>query len=340
MSRKGGADIVTRKELAARAQVSATTVTRVLNGGYVSESTRRRVMDLVRELDYIPNALAQGLRTRRSNQIACIVISLDSPFYGPMMLGVEEVARQHGYGLAVYSTSVVEQSHAATFYTGRHDGVILMSVDYQPFLHQMQQVQVPVVVYADFLVPPAFSTVGIDLEAAVEEVVEYLAGLGHTKIGYVGTEYSTDTLNPRLVGFRTGMKKLGLEVESTQVQLISGTGTMESGYTGMADMYRQCPGVTAIVAMNDLVGLGAMRWMQEQGLGVPNDISIVGCDDIPFTSMCNPPMSTIHIPKQEIGRKLMSMLLTKMNTAVAEPSRIVLPTRLVARSSSSNAKRN
>lgn len=321
------------------ANVAESTVTRVLNGGYASEGTREKVLRLAKELNYVPNALAQGLRTRRTYQIACIVLSIDSPFYGPVMVGVEDVAKRNGYVLSVYSSSVVEQDRGTAFYTGRHDGVILLSINQNLLLEQLHGVQVPMVIYKDYPEETTLPAVSIDLHSAVKEVVNYLVSLGHREIGYIGTNEREPLRNPRLNGFFAGMRECGIEVTSDQVQFMPDMGSMEAGYTAMAELHRKFPSMTAAIALNDLVSFGAMRWMQDQGLRVPEDISIVGCDDIAYSSMCNPPLTTIQIPKREIGNQLMSLLLRTLDgeemTALKE---VRLPTRLIVRASASNVK--
>ena len=333
--------MVTRKELARRANVAESTVTRVLNGGYASEKTREKVMKLAKELNYVPNALAQGLRTRRSGQIACVVPSIDSPFYGPVMQGVEDVAKHHDYVLSVYSSSVVESRGGTGFFTGRHDAVILISVNHEVVLRQLHGVRIPVVVYSDNGVSLEYNgeqlpTVAVNLRDELQEVVDYFVRHGHRHIGYIGTEDADKPANPRLDGFVTAMRRHELPIHHA-IQFIPGHGSMESGYTGMAELVRKMPNLTAVVTMNDLVSFGAMRWMQDQGIRVPEDISIVGCDDLAFSSMCYPQLTTIQIPKNEIGRQLMLTTLKSMEDS--EVPFTLLPTRMIVRASATNVRR-
>ncbi|MCL6443072.1 MAG: LacI family transcriptional regulator [Alicyclobacillus sp.] len=331
--------MVTRKELALAANVSESTVTRVLNGGYASEETRQKVLALAEQLNYTPNALAKGLRTRRTQQIACIVLSIDNPFYGQMMLGVEDMAHRHGYVLTMYSAAVIEQGHGSSFFQGRHDGIILLSINPPGLLERLKWVRVPVIAYHDAGPHPELDSVYIDLNKAVQAVVRHLVQLGHRHIGYIGTFVEQEP-NPRWWGFHHGIQACGLSIAEQQLQVVYGSGTMESGYTGMAELYRKFPDVTAVIAMNDLIAFGAMRWMQDQGIRIPHDVSIVGCDDIPYSAMCHPPLTTIQIPKREIGCQLMQLLLDRMQNSedVREKRLLELPTRLVLRGTVANAR--
>ena len=324
--------MVTRKEIAAMANVSESTVTRVLNGGYVSDEVRQRVLSLVDELNYLPNALAQGLRTRRTFQIGCIVHAIDNPFYGQIMTGVEEVAYLNGYVLTIYSSRVVEKSRGASFFAGRHDGIILLSIDQRRLLAQLHSVNVPIVTYSDSGPRADLPYVSVDLKPAVIDTVDYLVKIGHKRIGFIGTQDKDRDTRPRLDGFQSAMEQHGLADFPHQIQYVPSPGTMESGYAAMEKLYKKYPSVTAVIAMNDVVAFGIMRWIQDHGLQVPQDISLIGCDDNPYGSMSNPTLTTIQIPKREIGRQLMSLLLTVLEGKNPVKG-VELTTKLLVRSS-------
>lgn len=334
--------MVTRKEVAALAGVSESTMTRVLNGGYVSDAVREKVVSVVQELNYHPNALAQGLRTRRTFQIACVVPWIDNPFYSEMVLGVEEAANRFGYVLSMYSSHIVEQNPDRSFFSGRHDGLILLAPrDLDGFLvTELWESHIPMKMYWDWGGSPIHPGVSVDLREGMHEVIRYLVGLGHRRIGYLSHSPQDERENPRLHGIHDGFRESGIAIESRVVQNVIDHGTMDTGYGAMAELYRKFPDVTAVVGGNDLLSLGASRWLQEHGIRVPEDVSLVGCDDIVYSSMSNPPLTTLQIPKREIGNRLVQLLVRQMEdgTSGTDELQVELPTRLIIRSSASNVK--
>lgn len=335
--------MATRKEVALAAGVSESTVTRVVNGGYVSPSVRERVTEVINRLNYRPNALAQGLRTKHTYQIACVVPSIDNPFYSQVMQGVEEVANKSGYVLTMYSSHVVEKNPDRSFFSGRHDALILLSPEEINgwLLKELWEAHMPMVTYWDWGTKSPFPSVSVDLRAGMGKVVDHLVALGHRKIGYISHALSSKDPNPRLTGFKETMAAKGCVVLPHYIQYTSDRGTMTAGYSAMAELYRNYPEITAVVASNDLLAFGVVRWLEDQGLRVPESVSVVGCDDIAYSAMSNPPLTTIQIPKREVGNRLMSLVLSMIEEKQEEETSAAhfeLPVRLIVRSSTTNVR--
>lgn len=198
----------------------------------------------------------------------------------------------------------------------------------------------PMATFWDWGTESPFPSVGVDLRAGMSQVVQHLHQLGHRHIGYISHAPTAKDPNPRLLGFKETMEAKGCSVQSHHIQYTSDRGTMAAGYSAMAELYRNYPSVTAVVASNDLLAFGAMRWLEDQGLHVPEHISVVGCDDITYSAMNNPPLTTIQIPKREVGNHLMNLVLALMNGEYEDQTtaHVELPVRLVVRSSTTNVR--
>ena len=340
--------MATRKEVALQAGVSESTVTRVMNGGYVSPSVREKVAKVIEEMNYRPNLFAQGLRTKRTYQIACIVPSIDNPFYGEVMQGIEEVAIEHGYVLSMYSSRVVNKSPGRSFFSGRNDAVILLSPGESRgwLLRDLWEAHMPLATFWDWETEAPSPSVSVDLRIGMQAAVEHLVSLGHRDIGYIGymnpARAETDR-NPRLTGFKESMAAHGLRTHPDQFQYTADRGSLDAGYHGVEELVGKFPGLSAIVTSNDLLAFGAIRWLEEHGIHVPEDISVVGCDDIAYSALSNPPLTTIAIPKREVGNHLMNLVLSLIESRKSHhdgSEHIQVPIELVVRSSTAVKRTN
>ncbi|MCY0902587.1 MAG: LacI family DNA-binding transcriptional regulator [Firmicutes bacterium] len=328
-----------RKDVAKAAGVSESAVTRTLNGGYVSPSVRERVMLAIETLNYKPNALARALRTGRTQQIACISPAIDNPFFSEVIRGIEEIAIDHGYILSIYSSQVIDRRHETFLLPGRYDGVILLSPSELNswLVQELAESHIPLATFWDWGSESPYPSVAVDLVTGVEEVIAHLFSQGHQRIGYLGYLPSAETdVNPRLLGFRRAFVNADVDRAPYCVELVAGFGTMEEGYAGASRLFRNYAGLTAVFASNDMLAFGAMKWLRENGYDVPRQVSVVGCDDTPFCTMSNPSLSTIQIPKRDVGQQLMQLVLKgQRNTDLTV--HVTLPSRLIVRESSGPA---
>lgn len=317
------------------AGVSVSTVTRALNGGYVSDQVRARVMAVIDDLNYKPNALARALRTGRTHQIACICPAIDNPFFNEVIGGIEEVALESGFVLSIYSSRVIERRHEAFILPGRYDGLILLSPGELNgwLVTELKEAHIPFAMFWDWGAESPYASVEVNLVSAVRDVISHLFAQGHQSVGYLGYLPVSDTdVNPRLLGFREAYAEVAREPLPAHIELCAGFGTMEEGYAGASRLVRRSPGMTALFASNDMLAFGAMKWLRENGYVIPRDMSVVGCDDIPFSAMSNPSLTTIQIPKREVGQQLMRLVL-QMLEGDEQVSRVELRSRLIVRDS-------
>jgi len=327
--------VTTRHEVAKRAGVSVSTVSRVFNSGYVAKETADRVIQASNEMSYQPHPIARALRKGATQQILCVTQSVANPFYSEVMRGVEEVVIQRGLVLSALSAHMVDCGFDPTMISGRYDGLILLSPNVAVGkLHSaIQELKVPVAVLWDWGTPTDYPHVGLDFAYAAGLGVAHLVDGNHREIGYLGyVPQSPEDANPRLQGFLRMCNQRNIPVDNRSIELVQGYGELEEGYLAMARLFRRRSDLTAVFASNDLLALGAMKWLRESGLTVPDQVSVVGFDDISFAALANPSLTTIHLPKQDIGRGLAQLMFDQIDGITSDLSR-ELTTRLVIRGS-------
>lgn len=333
-SAKGVVVLVTRRDVAELAGVSSSTVSRVLNNGYVSEDVRVRVEKAIQTLNYVPNRVAQSLRMQKLRQISCITHNIANPFYSEVLLGIEEAAYHSGYTFSLYNANFEVRDYEHVVQQGLHDGLIVMSpVELMSQLKNVMQ-SLPTVVLWDWSSQSPIPSVHVDLEKTMRTGVEYLAQNGHEKIVFLGMDARNSQENPRLHGYVQAMQDYGLMVDESMLQLIpKWQDNFRNGYNQMKRRLLAGLDFTAVAASNDLLAVGALRAIQESGLRVPDDVSIIGVDDIELSQMVTPSLTTVRIPKREIGWSLFELLHGLMNGDVKRNATVEHKTELVVRES-------
>lgn len=330
-------------EVARRANVSITTVSRVLSGSPhpVSEATRERVLAAAHDLNYAPSALAQAMVRGGTRTVGVIVGDSTDPYFAAIVRGVEDVARASGYMVFVCNSDRVfdvEIEYLRTLDSYRVDGVIfagggLNDPDYldliQDGLKRLRERNAAVVTlgthYFDSL------TVRVDNEQALQDAVCYLVGLGHRQIAYIDGPPELTTSHLRMAGFRKGLETCNLAEGDPPV--IAGDYTYESGLAA-AEVIMGLPSLPdVILASNDLMGIGCLIGLKRQGLRIPDDLSIMGIDDIVPTRYVDPPLTTVHFPLQELGAQAMQEILSFRQGRPASVSSVVLPYQIIERGS-------
>ncbi|MFS0862666.1 LacI family DNA-binding transcriptional regulator [Fredinandcohnia sp. 179-A 10B2 NHS] len=329
----------TRDDVAKLAGVSPTTVSRVLNNnGYVSEDVRERVLAAIKELQYVPNRIARSLRTQKIGQVACITHGLSNSFYAEIVQGIEEVVIENGYTFSIYSTSLEREKLLNLVYEGFYDGLIILTESEFIDVVDFQQVKerIPTAVYWDLGYPTTVPNVSVNLYEAMKKSVNYLLENGHKEIVYLG--YSRDGIdgvkeNPRFHGYADSLTGKGISLDPDYLLYVPNwQDTLSSGYEKTVELLEKNIPFTAIAACNDLMAIGAIRALNERGIRVPEDVSVSGFDDVEIARMFNPALTTINIPKRQIGRSLMELLLQQLN-GVTEIESIEYVPQLVVRES-------
>ncbi|MFJ9570474.1 LacI family DNA-binding transcriptional regulator [Streptomyces bacillaris] len=331
---------VTLADVAARARVSPATVSRVLNGNYpVAASTRERVLRAVDDLDYVLNGPASSLAAATSDLVGILVNDIADPFFG-IMAGAAQTqiggpgdgsGRAGGEKLAVicntggspereltYLTLLQRQRAAAVVLTG---GAV-ESPDHQAAmaakLAKLADAGTRIVFCGRPPLPEGDALVAalaFDNRGGGRRLTEHLISLGHRRIGYVAGPPERTTTRHRLEGHREALRSAGLDAESGDSERLTVHGPYDrrSGYEATLDILRREPGITAVVAANDTVALGACAAVRDQGLRIPQDISVAGFDDLPFSVDAVPALTTVRLPLFEAGARAGRLAMGKEN---------------------------
>ncbi|PPK94251.1 LacI family transcriptional regulator [Kineococcus xinjiangensis] len=325
---------VTITEIARAAGVSVPTVSRVVNGrGDVAAATRERVEALLREHGYRPPPRA---RSTRAGLLDLVFNDLDSPWAVEILRGVEDVAHAAGAGTvvsAVHRTSDSARQWLSNLQARGGDGVILVTSDLDPPLtEELRQLAVPVVVVDPAGVPPYdVPTVGATNWAGGLAATEHLVELGHRRIALVGGPRGLLCSRARLDGYRAGLESAGLELDPDLVR--EGDFYQESGYRLGAELLALPQPPTAVFAASDQMALGVYEAVRRSGLRVPDDVSIVGFDDLALAAWASPPLTTVRQPLAEMGALAARTVLAMAAGETADNPRVELATSLVVRES-------
>ena len=329
------------EDIAAKAGVSRSTVSRIVNNSpNVSEKTRQRVLAVIAQEGYSPNPAARALVTQRTQAIGVIIplaplTFFEDAFYFPTLLqGISSTTSQRDYAMMLWLNQSEEDDQK--FYdriikNRLMDGVIIASaVRGEPLIEHFLQSGTPFVLVEDpCLNSDQISYVAIDNLAAAREAVTHLIALGRKRIGHItGNLHITDGAD-RLEGYRQALLAAGLDVDESLI--VEGNFSHRSGYDGMKQLLPR--GVDAVFASNDITARGVLQALQEAGVRVPDDVALIGFDDLPTSVHVNPKLTTVHQPIQEKGALAASILLDLIENPDSQPRQVLLPTRLVIRES-------
>lgn len=325
---------VTIREVAKAAGVSPSTVSRALApGGTVSAATRDRVLAAADRLGYQPNRAARGLITGRTGAVGLIVPDLLNPFYAEACKGAQARARGLGHSLIVSDAERDEglEMDAIRTLAPQVDGIVLTASQLSDEeLASLRTLTAKPVVLLHRR-EPGFASVTADLVEGMTDALTHLHALGHRRIAYVGGPRSTWEARERAAGVETMAQKGTIEL----VPVGSVAPHFDGGITGAADVVL-ASGATAVVAFNDIVAFGLISRFTARGVRVPDDMSVVGCDDIALSGMAAPPLTTVSVPKAHAARAAVDLLFRMLRTPEVEgeePQQRVLPTHLVVRGS-------
>lgn len=326
--------MVTIHDVAIRAGVSATTVSHVVNGTRpVSAQLSVRVQQAMRELGYQPNALARSLRRKQTQTIGLIVPDNSNPFFAEMAHSVEYAA--YGNGHAVVLCNSDDDAEREALYLDlllkrQVDGIVLVAAATSgDSLRALIQRGLPLVVVDRDLAYPAHDCVLTDHETGGYAATEHLAQLGHKRIACIAGPSDLGSSSGRVAGHRAALRAAGLGVDQSLV--VRGDFRDHSGYVATQKLLKRSKPPTAIFACNDLMAIGAMAAARDAGLSVPEDISVVGFDDIHLAGYLNPPLTTVAQPMAELGRVAAELLLQRLVDRSLPPRRVMLRNRLVIR---------
>jgi len=331
------------QDVALRAGVSVATVSRVVNEtAPVSEETAGRVWVAVRDLGYEINHVAKSLRVGTTHTIAVIVGDLGNPFYSDFIKGIELGAQRARLSVMVCTAPTDEeaaQRQVQMLLSKRVDGVIMWGWCLLPPLIE-RMLSAGISFLGIELVPqsPAGArNLSLDFRNGMGDVLAHLVSLGHRNIGYIWNDRDRpESPESRFFCFREAMREYGLTLPEESIGLAAGGQRPEIGQSAMLDLLRRAPDLTAVVCHNDLLALGALRAAKQHNLRVPDEMSVVGVDDIFTANYADPPLTTLALPRVEAGSMALQWLLQE--GAERLPSPQIIP-RLVVRQSTGPARR-
>ncbi|MBW3097555.1 LacI family DNA-binding transcriptional regulator [Pseudohoeflea coraliihabitans] len=331
------------KDIAEHSGVSPATVSRALNGSsLVAEPTLSRIRETARRLGYRPNVNARNLRTQRSMSVLMLVRDVGNPFYLEVFKGIEAAARDAGYVVLMGNTENDAEREAEYFNMlddGRADGMILMTGTLPaPERLVSAASEQSVVVALEMIENSTFPHVIIDNERAAAEAVEHLISLGHRRIAHIAGPLPEEMSTRRLAGYRRAMQAAGLDMPAELVR--TGDFSLKSGELQGQLLFEQSEPPTAIFAANDEMAFGAIQAMAARGLTVPEDVSVVGFDDLSLSKAFQPPLTTVSQPRIEIGRTAMLRLLDLIEQGETSQAVTVLGTELIIRGTTAPPRHN
>ncbi len=330
----------TQVDVAKLAGVSRATVSYVLNdlaGGYVAitEETRQRVLKAVEQLGYQPDAMAQSLRSGTTNTIGLLIPDMHNPHYWQIAYGVEQEVRSKGFDVMLMSASLnpdYELHSVQTLARRRIDGLILLLTFFDHVrteIEKLVQQRKPLVLIGTSASKTDIARTSFK-EGAVE-VMKHLLEQGHRRIALiygVGTAYP-DQGTDRLVAYRQGLQSVGLSSDESLIQYC-GT-TIDEGYRAASSLIDQQSPATAIIVINDMLAIGVMRAVYERQLRIPDDVSIVSFDDIDVAAYLNPPLTTVHVDGEALGRAASQLIFRRLENPDLPPQEIFISSQLIIR---------
>lgn len=329
---------ITMREIAKRAGVSIGTVSHVINDtAKVREKLRQRVMEAIRSLNYQPSQLGRGLRRNQTSMLGMIIPDVTNPFFPAVVRGVEDVAYRCSYRIVLCNTDndpQKETSYLNELQTYRPAGLLLIpAADSRiaPALKRLAASGTPVVCIDRQ--PPGWhgESVLVANENGAYHATQHLLRMGHRQLAVItGPMHLTNAVE-RLKGFQRAVEEVSLSVEPEYVQ--EARFDRHSGYEAAGRLLRMLPRPTAIFACNDMMALGTMQAVRESGLRCPEDVSIVGFDNLEFTEFTAPALTSVHQPGYQLGAAAARMLLERIGGFDESPRTLILQTELKVRNS-------
>jgi LacI family transcriptional regulator len=328
----------TLHEVAQRAGVSAMTVSRVVNGrGSVDSETRQRVEEAIQALDYVPNRIARGLISQKTQTIGIIVPDIVNPFFAPVVRGAESAARKAGYRVLLCNSEGdlrLEREYIEDLVAHRVEGLLLAPASDRSRSSMLSLLRggFPLVLIDRALPDADCDLIASDNAQGARRLIEHLIAIGHREIAHVSDAEDTSTGRERLQGYREALEAAGIPFQPELV--IRTTVDRIGGYRAAQEILARDPLPTAIFAVNNMTAVGTMEALRERGLSVPKDMGLVCFDDVEHLAVLSPILTVIDQPAETFGSLGVQLLLERMSgKASSRPRRIILQTDLIVRQS-------
>jgi LacI family transcriptional regulator len=335
--------MATMTDVAKAAGVSIQTISAVINGkSGISAATRERVLRVIEELDYHPNMLASSLRSQRSTTIGVLVASITNPFFPGVVRGIEDAAQRNGYSVFLCNTDddpAKQNSYLRLLRRHRVGGLIAASgtgsVDGQRIVEYLLDHGVPVVILGNRQGHPRMVALTVDDHIGGYDATAHLLDIGHRRIGIITGPPSHREAKERLEGYFAALRDRSIDADPDLV--VPGAFSTAGGQAGAFQLMSLVAPPTAVVAANDLAAIGAIAVAKRLGKRVPEDVAVVGYDDIEMAALYDPPITTIAQPLYEMGTTALEAVLERTRDPKLEGGVITFPSRLIVRGSTVSA---
>jgi LacI family transcriptional regulator len=330
---------VTIRDVARLAEVHPGTVSRALNEqtrALVNQETAHRVLRAAEQLGYRPNPIARGLKTNRSYTVGVLIPDLTNPLFPPIVRGIEDRLAEAGYTALIVNTDNDvdrERGQMDAMRARQVDGFIAATARLDvELLADVAAEGAPLVLVNRSLETALVPAVTVDDRHGTALAVDHVAALGHQRVGHVAGPQYVSTGHRRYLGFQETMQRHGLSALAAQITF-SAAFTEAEGTRACIELLDQAPEISAIVAANDRLAIGCYDALEARGLRCPEDISIVGFNDMPFVERLRPPLTSVRVPQREIGTVAADLLLTQLADGARGYQEVLLEPTLVVRGS-------
>ena len=325
----------TMKDIARRTGLGLATISSYFNGGNVREKNRIKIEEAIEELHYEVNEVARGLKTNATRTIGVVIPELNNTFCAEIITGMEDVLRSHGYATIVCDcrTDKKLEQEAVEFLTRRRvDGIINMPVDEEGnHLKRFQKTGKPIVLIDRKIQGINCDSVLVDNKKAAEDAVRYFIERGHRNIGIIGGPEEVFTAQERMAGYYKALESAGIPVSESLIW--HGDYTIQGGVRGLEELVQNNPEMTAVFVTNYEMTMGAMIGVNELGIRIPEQLSMIGFDNLQFARACNPKLTIVAQPTDGIAREVAKVMLNHLENAGETPGELFsekLETEIIA----------
>ncbi|WP_409227088.1 LacI family DNA-binding transcriptional regulator [Gudongella sp. SC589] len=329
----------TIKDIAKAAGVSTATVSMILNkkDKNISQPTRERVLKIAKDINYIPNSMARSLVTSQTKTLGLVLPDIVNPFFPEIARGAEDRAREAGYSIIICNTDDnvdQENKYIQMLSEKMVDGIILThSANRNDEMTGLENSRIPIILIdRDYDSPNVLGKVLVDNSRASRDGVNYLLKKGYRRIAYIAGPLNTGTARDRLEGYKIALSENDIHYDENLVRV--GEYRLKWGYEAAEDLLDSKLDFQAIFCGNDAIAIGAMKKLRERGISVPEDIAIMGFDDIYIASMVDPELTTIKQPNYSMGYEAVNMMIDSIQGNKIANKNLILGTELVVRKSS------
>jgi LacI family transcriptional regulator len=325
--------MTTLKDIAKAANCSLATVSKAINDKHdISAKTRQRILKIAEEYNFVPNAFGKGLKKQRTENIGVIFcrefqpLSVN-PFYSRVLEGIEAELAINNYNLVLHLLPEVYRGEYPKMLRERHvDGVVLVGVLEEAFINRLQSDNIPTILIDPKIITDDFSQILIDNEYGGYQATRFLINHGHERVAFISGDLNRESFRLRYSGYLKALKTCGLPVNQDYIQ----TGGLENGYEHVSALIKCTQRPTAIFAANDINAIYGCQAVKDHNLTIPDDISIIGFDDIEMAKMMTPALTTVRVYKEEMGSIAVRKLFGIINKTEKLAS-IIVPVRIVER---------